>query len=122
MSEYQYEQLTGQIINSAHKVHNALGYGFLEKIYHNALLVELKDRGIKVETQRPITVYYSERIVGEYFADIIVDGKVIVEIKSVEGLNSTFEAQLLNYPKATGLTVGLIINFGPSVQVKRMVL
>jgi GxxExxY protein len=122
MSEYKYEQITGQIINAAHTVHNSLGYGFLEKIYQNSLLIELKNRGLQVETQKPVTVYYSGKSVGEYFVDLVVEGKVIVEVKSVENLNSLFEAQLLNYLKATGLTVGLIINFGPSVQVKRMVL
>jgi GxxExxY protein len=122
MSEYKYEQITGQIINAAYTVHNTLGYGFLEKIYHNSLIIELQKRGLGVETQKPVTVYYSEKIVGEYFTDLVVEEKVIVEVKSVETFTSIFEAQLLNYLKATGLTVGLIINFGPSVQVKRMVL
>lgn len=122
MIEYQYEQLTKQIINAAYTVHNTLGYGFLEKIYHNSLLVELKKRDLKVETQKPITVFYSGQAVGDYFIDLVVDGKVIVEVKSVDNYNNLFEAQLLNYLKATELKVGLILNFGPSVQVKRMVL
>ena len=92
------------------------------KKYIKIPCLELKNRGLQVEIQKPVKVYYSDQLVGEYFADLVVEGKVIIEIKSVENLNSLFEAQLLNYLKATGLTVGLIINFGPSVQVKRMVL
>jgi GxxExxY protein len=122
MSEYLYEQLTRQIINAAHTVHNTLGYGFLEIIYHNALCIELRNEGLKIEIQKPIKVYYAEQLVGEYFADLIVDEKVIVEVKSVESCNRIFEAQLLNYLKATGLKVGLIINFGKSVELKRMIL
>jgi len=122
MSEYLHEQLTRQIINAAHTVHNTLGYGFIEKIYHNALCIELRNEGLKTEIQKPIKVYYAKQLVGEYFADLIVDEKVIVEVKSVENYNRIFEAQLLNYLKATGLKVGLIVNFGKSVEVKRMIL
>jgi len=122
MSEYLFEELTSRIINAAHTVHNTLGYGFLEKIYHNALCVELRNQSLKYETEKPIKVYYSKQLVGEYIADLIVDGKVIVEVKSVENYNRIFEAQLLNYLKATGLKLGLIINFGKSVEVKRMIL
>lgn len=122
MPEYKHQEITSQIINAAHTVHNTLGYGFLEKVYHNALIIELRKRNFFVETEKAIIVKYEQQIAGEYFADIIVNGKVIVKVKAADKYNSVFEAQLLNYLKATGLSVGLIINFGPSVQVKRMVL
>ena len=122
MPEYKHQEITSQIINAAHTVHNTLGYGFLEKVYHNALIIELRKRNFFVETEKAIIVKYEQQIAGEYFADIVVNGKVIVEVKAADKYNSVFEAQLLNYLKATGLSVGLIINFGPSVQVKRMVL
>jgi len=110
------------IINAAHTVHNKLGYGFLEKIYHNSLFIELKKRGYRVEFEKPVEVHYDNQVVGEFFADLLVENKVIVEVKAADKYVSVFEAQLLNYLKATGLEVGLIINFGPSVEVKRMVL
>jgi len=122
MSKYKYEEITRQIINAAHTVHNELGYGFLEKVYHNSLVIELRKRSFFVEPEKPINVKYDNQPVGEFFADIVVDNKVIVEVKATDKYNPLFEAQLLNYLKATGLEVGLIINFGPSVQVKRMVL
>ncbi len=122
MRDYKHKELTSEIINAAHTVHNRLGYGFLEKIYHNSLFMELKKRGHRVEFEKPVEVHYDNRVVGEFFADLLVENKVIVEVKAVDKYVSIFEAQLLNYLKATGLDVGLIINFGPSVQVKRMVL
>ena len=122
MDEYKYKEITSQIINAAHVVHNSLGYGFLEKVYRNSLVIELTKRGFPVQVEKPISVRYDGQIVGEYFADIVVDDKVIVEVKATEKHNSVFEAQLLNYLRATALEVGLIINFGTSVQVKRMVL
>jgi GxxExxY protein len=122
MTEYKYEELTGQIINAAHTVHNTLGYGFMEKVYHNALTIELRKRDFFVEAEKAIVVKYEQQIIGEYFADIVVNGKIIVEVKATDKYNPVFEAQLLNYLKAAGLNVGLIVNFGPSVQVKRMVL
>ena len=122
MTEYKYEEITGQIIKAAHTVHNKLGYGFLEKVYHNSLVIELRKSNLFVEPEKPVKVKYDEHIVGEYFADIVVDNKVIVEVKAVDKYTSLFEAQLLNYLKATGLEVGLIINFGSSVHVKRMVM
>jgi len=122
MGEYKHKELTYDIINAAHTVHNALGYGFLEKIYHNSLFIELKKRGYRVEFEKPVEVRYDNQVVGEFFADLLVENKVIVEVKAADKYVSVFEAQLLNYLKATGLEVGLIINFGPSVEVKRMVL
>jgi len=122
MVEYKHKELTSEIINAAHTVHNELGYGFLEKVYHKSLFIELSKRGYKVEMQKPIDVRYDNQIVGDFFADLLVENKVVVEVKSVDKYTSVFEAQLLNYLKAAGLEVGLIINFGPSVEVKRMVL
>ena len=122
MGEYRHKELTSEIIGAAHAVHNKLGYGFLEKIYHNSLFIELKKKGYQVEFEKPVQVHYENQVVGEFFADLLVENKVVVEVKAVDRYASLFEAQLLNYLKATGLDVGLIINFGPSVQVKRMVL
>jgi len=122
MGEYKHKELTSEIINAAHTVHNKLGYGFLEKVYHNSLFIELKKRGCRVEFEKAVEVMYDNQVVGEFFADLLVENKVIVEVKAVDKYISAFEAQLLNYLKATGVDVGLIVNFGPSVQVKCMVL
>ncbi len=117
----KYSDLTEKIINAAYKVHNVLGFGFLEKVYQNALMIELKRMGLKVSSEMPIKVYYRNEIVGEYIADIIVENKVILELKAVKDLAEIHEVQLVNYLKATGIEVGLLINFGHSVQVKRKV-
>jgi len=122
MCQYKHQELTRNIINAAYKVHNTLGCGFLEKVYHKALVVELDKRGFSIQSQKPISVKYENQVVGEYFADIVVEDKVIVEVKAVEKINSIFEAQLLNYLKASELKVGLIVNFADLVQIKRMVL
>ena len=122
MVEYKHKELTGEIINAAHTVHNELGYGFLEKVYHRSLFIELSKRGYSVEFEKPIEVRYDNQVVGEFFADLLVENKVVVEVKAAGKYANVFEAQLLNYLKAMGLEVGLIINFGPSVEVKRMVL
>jgi len=122
MVEYKHKELTSAIINAAHAVHNKLGYGFLEKVYHKSLLIELSKRGYHAEIEKPIHVRYDNQLVGEFFADLLVEDKVVVEVKAVDRYTSVFEAQLLNYLKAAGLEVGLIINFGPSAEVKRMVL
>ena len=95
----------------------------LSKVYENALLVELKRRGIKAESQVPIKVLYKEEVVGEYIADLLVEDKVIVELKTVENIDKVHEAQLLNYLKATGIRVGILVNFKhPKAEIKRMVL
>jgi GxxExxY protein len=122
MVEYKHKDLTREIINAAYAVHNTLGYGFLERVYHRALCIELSKRGYSAEFERPIEVRYDNQVVGDFCADLLVEGKIVVEVKAVEKYTSVFEAQLLNYLKAAGLEVGLIINFGPSVEVKRMVL
>ncbi len=122
MVEYKHKELTGEIINAVHTVHNELGYGFLEKVYHKSLFIELSKRGYSVEFEKPIEVRYDNQVVGEFFADLLIESKVVVEVKAAGKYANVFEAQLLNYLKAMGLEVGLIINFGPSVEVKRMVL
>jgi len=122
MVEYKHKELTSEIINAAYTIHNELGYGFLEKVYHKSLFIELSKRGYRVEINKPIEVRYGNQIVGEFFADLIVENRVVVEVKAVEKYTSVLEAQLLNYLKAAALEVGLIINFGPSVEIKRMVL
>ena len=112
-----------KIIGCAFMVSNTLGAGFLEKIYQNALVIELSRAGLTAEKEKAITVCYKEKIVGEYFADILVNQQIIIETKAVQTLNDIHQAQLLNYLKATNLPLGLLINFGtPKVQIKRMVL
>ena len=114
------EQITERIIGCAYKVHNVLGPGFLEKVYENALKIELERAGLEVEQQEPITVYYEGQIVGEYYADLWVENRVIVELKAIQALGKESEIQLVNYLVATGIDVGLLINFGSaSVQIKR---
>lgn len=117
----KHQDLTGQIIECAYNVHKALGFGFLENVYKNALLIELQKSGLNAEREVPVKVFYDEKIVGDYVADIIVDKKVIVELKAIKEIHPAHEAQLTNYLKATGIEVGLLINFGESVQVKRRV-
>jgi GxxExxY protein len=103
-------------------VNKVLGGGFLEKVYENALFFELKKRGLKAEAQYPITVNYKDEVVGDYFADILVEDSIIVEVKAVDSIQPIHEAQLLNYLKATGITVGLVINFKhPKAEIKRLV-
>jgi len=117
--DFKYKDITEKIIKAFYQVYNTLGYGFLEKVYENAMLIELKKLGLTAIPQSPIKVYYEEQIVGEYFADILVNEKVIVEIKSAKSLTEGNEAQLLNYLKATDIEVGLLLNFGPKPEVKR---
>ncbi|MEJ2744814.1 MAG: GxxExxY protein [bacterium] len=106
-----YKDLTGEIIAAAFNVHNVLGCGLLEKVYENALVVELELRGRNVSSQKEFKVTYREREVGVYYADLIVEGKIVVEVKSVEHIDNVHCAQLLNYLKVSGLRVGLIFNF-----------
>jgi len=117
----KYSDLTEKIIKAAYKVHNILGFGFLEKVYQNALIIELRKTGLSVLSEEPITIYYENEIVGQYVADIIVEAKVVLELKAVKDLAEIHEVQLVNYLKATGIEVGLLINFGHSVQVKRKI-
>ena len=115
--------LTYQINGAIFEVSRTLGAGFLEKVYENALIIELRNKGLKAESQVPIKVFYKEEAVGEYFADILVQDTVILELKAIENLSKLHEAQLLNYLKATGIKVGLLVNFKhPKAEIKRMVL
>jgi GxxExxY protein len=117
----KHKALTEEIISAFYAVYNKLGYGFLEKVYENAMIIELESRGIPVVQQAPIKVLYDGKVTVEYFADLLVDGKVIVEIKAAKNLAFENEAQLLNYLKATDMEVGLLVNFGPEPKVKRKV-
>jgi GxxExxY protein len=112
-------ELTDKIICSAYSVHNILGLGFLEKVYENALCLELKSLGFNVEQQAPIKVEYKGQLVGEYFADLLIDGKIILELKAVDNISPMHEIQLKNYLKGSRLELGLLINFGKSVEIKR---
>jgi len=115
--------ITYEIRGALFEVNKVLGPGFLEKVYEKALLIELQNRGLKAESQAPIKVMYKDKPAGEYFADVLVEGKVIVELKTVESLDKNHEAQLLNYLKASGIQIGLLVNFkNPKVEIKRMVL
>ena len=116
-------EITYEINGAVFEINRVLGSGFLEKVYQNALMVELESRGLKAESQVPIKVLYKDNVVGEYIADILVEEKVIVELKTVKSLDRIHEAQLLNYLKATGIQIGLLINFThPKAEIKRMVL
>jgi len=115
--------VTYAINGAVFEINKILGPGFLEKVYENALVFELEKRGVKAESQVPIKVFYKRKVVGEYVADILVEDKVIVELKTVEALDKIHEAQLLNYLKATGIRVGMLVNFRhPKAEIKRMVL
>ena len=118
---YQFENTTRNIIGVFYEVYNQLGTGFLEKVYENALLIELKSRGLEVNSQQPIKVLYKGKTVGAYLADIVVEKKVICEIKAIQILRPEHEAQLINYLKATGIKVGLLLNFGPKPEIKRRI-
>ena len=116
-------EITEQIIGAAFEVHRVLGYGFLERVYQQAMVVELRLRGLDAKIEHPITVHYKERVVGCYCADLWVSDSVIVEIKISKEYNALDEAQLLNELKATGIRVGLFINFGrKKVEFKRFIL
>ena len=121
MENLLHYDITSEIIKAFYKVYNSLGYGFLEKVYENAMAFELEERGLVVQTQLPIKVFYNSREAGEYFADLVVENKVINEIKTAAAIDKAHEAQLLNYLKATGVEVGLILNFGQKAEYKRKV-
>lgn len=117
----KYEEITEKIIQAFYKVYNTLGYGFLEKVYENAMFIELIGMGFKVEKQKRISVYYFGSVVGDYNADLIVDEIIAVELKANEFLVEENENQLINYLKATNIEVGLLLNFGKKPQVKRKI-
>ena len=117
----KHAELTEKTIACFFQVYNTLGWGFLEKVYHFALLHELRKREIGVETQAKIDVFYDGLLVGEYYADLLIENSVIVELKAAEQITLSHEAQLINYLKATQIEVGLLFNFGPKPQFKRKV-
>ncbi|MFQ5708698.1 MAG: GxxExxY protein [bacterium] len=118
----KYKDLTERIIGCAYRVHNKMGFGFLESVYEKCLLIELKRAGLKAEAQRSIQVYYEDEVVGEFVADVIVEDAIILELKSVRRVVKAHEVQLVNYLTATRKDVGLIINFAErKVEIKRKV-
>ncbi|MPM00530.1 hypothetical protein SDC9_46756 [bioreactor metagenome] len=119
--EILHENITSQIIKAFYSVYYELGYGFLEKVYENAMSIEIKRLGLKCENQHPIIVKYQGIEIGNYFADLIVENCVIVELKAIESLTQVHEVQLVNYLKATGTEVGLLLNFGPRPKFMRRV-
>ena len=121
MFEGKHADLTDKILGAFFKVYNTLGYGFAEKVYENALAIELRKLGLKVEQQKGIIVYYNGQVVGDYVADIITGDAVLLELKAVRSLAEEHEAQLLNYLKATAIEVGLLLNFGPKPEYRRKV-
>lgn len=121
MSSLLHKDLSEKIIKCFFNVYNKLGYGFLEKVYENSMMLELKKNGILAEKQRPIKVLYDESVVGEYFADIIVGNTIIIELKAAEFLVEEHELQLLNYLKATNIEVGLLLNFGKHPDFRRKI-
>ncbi|MBA7605096.1 hypothetical protein ES703_12225 [subsurface metagenome] len=121
--KYPYSKLTDKIIKCAIEVHKTLGPGFLENIYENALIYELKQQGLKVEKQKLVPIAYKETVVGEHRLNLLVEGEVIVENKTVKEFNDIHQAQILSYLKATRKKIGLLINFAKTkIDVKRMIL
>lgn len=118
-SLYKHSDITEKILGGFYAVYSALGYGFLENVYVKALMIEMMKRGLSVRDELPIHVYYEGQLVGEYFADLVVNESVILEIKATKSLATEHEAQLLNYLKATPYEVGLLLNFGPKPETKR---
>ena len=118
---YLHKELTKKIINGFFNVYNRLGYGFLEKVYERALTIELEKMGLKVSTQHPVKVYYDGKIIAGFFADMVVDDKVIVELKAVKQLTDAHEIQLVNYLKATDIEIGLVLNFGEQPEIRRRI-
>ncbi|MDA3893125.1 MAG: GxxExxY protein [Salinivirgaceae bacterium] len=115
-----HKEITDKIINCFYTVYNELGYGFLEKVYENALKIELENEGLNCETQKPINVFYDGYEVGKYFADLIIENKIIIELKACP-LIEEHEFQLLNYLKATDIEVGLLLSFGKEPKFKRKI-
>jgi len=119
--KYLHSDLTKKIIRAAYDVHNELGHGFLESVYEKSLENLLKERGCKVIRQAPVPVYFKGNLVGDFRADLIVNETVIIELKAGENLHSSHEAQILNYLRATKIEIGLLINFGEKIQIKRKI-
>ena len=116
-----YSKETEIIIHSFYKVYNTLGYGFLEKVYENSLFLELQKNNLMVKQQYPINVFYDDKVVGEYFADLLVNDKIILELKTAKKISQENEFQLINYLKATGFEIGLLLNFGEKAEFVRKI-
>jgi GxxExxY protein len=121
MGTLLHKSITDKILKVYYEVYNELGYGFLEKVYQNAMYFELKSLGYKVEAQKQIKVYYKKQLVGEYYSDLLVEDKVIVELKATELLMNAHVAQVINYLKGTPIEVGLLLNFGEQPEFKRFI-
>ena len=121
MDNLLHSQITGDILKAFYKVYNTLGYGFLEKVYENALIFELREINLKIVQQKPINVFYRGVLVGEYFADLVIEDSVIVELKAKEIIIDAHISQLINYLKATEIEVGLLLNFGKKPEQRRKV-
>ena len=116
----EYEEITHKIIGAAYQVFNQLGFGFLESVYQKAMIIELAKHKLKVESEKPLQVFYDDQIVGDFSADLFVENAIIVELKSLQNLAKSHEVQLVNYLNGLNKEIGLLINFGPSgVEVKR---
>ena len=116
-----HQSITNTILKVYYEVYNELGHGFLEKVYQNAMYFELKARGLKVESQKEIKVYFKQQLVGEYYSDLIVENKVIIELKATEVLMNAHVAQTINYLKATPIEIGILLNFGSEPEFKRLI-
>ena len=116
-----HKELTDSIIKTFYDVYNELGYGFLEKVYQNSLYLELRSRGFEVEAQKQIKVYFKGKEVGVYYADLVVNNLIILELKAAEHIVEEFEWQLLNYLRGTNKEVGLLLNFGKKPEFKRKI-
>lgn len=121
MSSLLHKKISDAVLKAYYDVYNQLGYGFLEKVYQNAMYLELKSLGFKVEAQKQIKVYFKNQLVGEYYADIVIEDKIIIELKACALLMSVHIAQLMNYLKATEVEVGLLLNFGEEPEFKRII-
>lgn len=121
MGNFLHKDLSDSILRIYFEVYNQLGYGFLEKVYQNAMYLELKAQGYKVEAQKQIKVLYKNQVVGEYYADLFVDDSILLELKACEAILDAHKAQLLNYLKATTVEVGILLNFGEEPEFKRFI-
>jgi GxxExxY protein len=116
-----HKHITDKILKAFYNVYNTLGLGFLEKVYENALAIEMRSMGLRVAQQQQLKVYYHGQEVGDYRADLVVEGLVLIELKVVDAVHEIFMAQLMNYLKATEIEVGMVLNFGPEPKFKRVV-
>jgi len=116
-----HKEITDKVLRVFYDVYNNLGYGFLEKVYQNALMIEFEKKAVSTEVEKMIEVHYDGQVIGTYLADIIVERKVILELKACEQLNGKHKNQLINYLKATDIEVGLLLNFGPEPTFKRVI-